>query len=216
MSKFSGSKFSESEFDSSQKVSRETFESKYGAELYKKLDEFRDLLLKWNKKINLISKNTLNSIFDRHILDSLQILEYIPKESEIIDLGSGGGFPGIILSLAGIQQMTLIESDSRKTAFLLQAASLCEQKIDIINERVENIEGLSCDVITSRGFASLDNIFKLSEKISVKDKFLLHKGASYTEELASAEKHWLFKVHAHDSITSDQGKILEISNLVRL
>ena len=187
-------------------VSREAFE---------KIIEFEKLLLKWNKTINLISAKTSGDIMNRHILDSLQLLPLIDKNSKIIDLGSGAGFPAIILSIAGIKDITLIESDSRKTAFLLQASKLSNNNIEIINDRIENIDNLQCDIITSRAFAELYSIFEFSSKIKVRNKFLLHKGAGYKNEILKAQKHWLFNKTVHDSITSETGKILEITDLTR-
>lgn len=180
-------------------------------EIYERLVEYQKLLLKWNKSINLISPSTSDEIFERHILDSLQLLNFIKnKNVSIIDLGSGAGLPGIILSIAGVKKVTLIESDARKAAFLLQASRLSDEKTEIINDRIENISGLKCDIITSRAFASLEKIFAFAKNIALKDKYLLHKGATYEQEIADAEKHWLFKSKVHDSITSNYGKILEI------
>lgn len=184
-------------------------------EIFAKIIEFKELLLKWNKAINLISAKTSNDVMNRHILDSVQLLPFIEKESSVIDLGSGAGFPAIILSIAGINNITLIESDSRKAAFLIQAAKISSNKIKIINDRIENIENLQCDIITSRAFAELDYIFEYSSRIKVKSKFLLHKGAGYKNEIAKAEKHWLFNRTVHDSITSETGRILEITDLTR-
>jgi 16S rRNA (guanine527-N7)-methyltransferase len=185
-------------------------------EAYKKIIEFQQLLLKWNKTINLISSSTVQDVMNRHVLDSLQLLSYMDKCSKVIDLGSGAGFPAIILSIAGVEDVTMIESDSRKSAFLLQAARLSEYKPKIINDRIENIDNLSCDIVTSRAFAELDSIFEYSSKIEVKDKYLLHKGAGYKNEILNAKKHWLFNETVHDSITSETGNILEITDLERI
>lgn len=182
-----------------------------------RIEEFTLLIKKWNKVINLVSANDLPELMHRHILDSLQLLLYIKLEDRIIDFGSGGGFPALILSLAGVKEITLIESDSRKIAFLRQAAKLSEQKIEIINERIENIEPKICDIITARAFAELDKIFKLADKnFTVRKKYLLHKGASFQTELAKAQKEWLFDLKLHASLTSAEGKLLEISNLKRV
>ena len=167
-------------------------------EAYEKLLEFNELLLKWNKAINLISPGTVNDIMVRHVLDSIQLLPYIEENSSIIDLGSGAGFPSIILSIVGLKDVTLIESDARKCTFLLQASKLSSGKIQVINDRIENLEGFSCDIITSRAFASLDKIFEFSSKIKVRNKYLLHKGAGYKSEIRGARKHWLFNEIVHD------------------
>jgi len=182
-----------------------------------RIKAYSKLLLKWNGTINLISPNTIQEVLERHINDSLQLLSYIPsRDISIIDLGSGGGLPGIILSLAGVKKMTLIESDSRKAAFLLQAAKISGEEVIVINDRLENIADLECDIVTSRAFAELNKIFYLSRHIKIKDKYLLHKGKKYQEEILAAKKHWLFDNKVHDSITSDSGKILEITNVINI
>ena len=183
-------------------------------EEYERLLKYRDLLLRWNKVINLVSSRAVNDILNRHILDSVQILKFINnKNVSIIDVGSGAGFPGVVLSICGINDVTLIESDSRKVAFLLQSALLSPCKIKIKNDRVENLKGLECDIMTARAFSSLESIFDYTERIKVRDKYLLHKGKSYGSELLKARSRWLFNVQIHDSITSDYGKILEITDL---
>lgn len=183
-------------------------------EEYDRLLKYCDLLLKWNKVINLVSSRAVYDILNRHVLDSVQILKFIDnKNVSIIDIGSGAGFPGVILSICGVNDVTLIESDSRKVAFLLQSALLSPCKIKIKNDRVESLKGLECDIITARAFSSLESIFDYTERIKVRDKYLLHKGKSYGSELMKARSRWLFNVQIHDSITSDYGKILEITDL---
>ena len=181
-----------------------------------RINQYISLLIKWNEKINLISKNTIADVINRHILDSLQLQTYIRNNDSLIDLGSGAGLPGMVLSIAGVKDVTLIESDSRKCAFLLQASKLSYNEITIINKRIEDVSELKCNVLTSRAFASLEKIFNISSKIGVKNKYLLHKGAGYRLEIEDAKKHWLFNQILHDSITSKEGKILEISNLRRI
>jgi 16S rRNA (guanine527-N7)-methyltransferase len=189
-------------------------ESFVSREVYEKLMEYIKLLLKWNNTINLISSNTINEVVHRHIIDSLQLLKFIEnKDIKIVDLGSGAGFPAIVLSIAGIRKVTLIESNSRKVSFLLQAAKLSQGDVEIVNDRIEDVVGLRCDIVTSRAFASIDKIFALSQGLEVSNKYLLHKGEKYQEEVFKAEKHWLFNIKVHDSITSDYGKILEITDV---
>ncbi len=178
------------------------------------LREYSDLLMKWNKKINLVSSNSLKDIEQRHILDSIQLLNYIKEKNiSVLDLGSGAGLPGIVLSICGIKKVVLVESNERKAAFLLQASKISFESIEIKNSRAETLSALSCDIVTSRAFADLSSIFNYCRNIEVKEKFLLLKGKKYEEEIAEARKHWLFKVKIHDSITSKEGKILEITNV---
>lgn len=176
--------------------------------------QYVSMIEKWNRSINLVSHNDFNNFYQRHILDSLQVLNFINnKDISVIDVGSGSGLPGVLLSFAGITNVTLIESDSRKAAFLFEVSKLSSNKIDIINDRVEKIDGLKCDILTSRAFANISSLLKYTKKIEVKDKFLLHKGSLYKKELTNAKKDWLFEEKVHDSITSIDGKIIEIEKL---
>ena len=116
-------------------------------ETFEKLSAYVDLLLKWNSKINLISKNTVDEVWIRHILDSAQIIKYIEDKSyRVLDVGSGAGLPGIILSILGVENITLVDSDQRKCSFLLEAARLLNLKLKVINDRVENICDKEFDV----------------------------------------------------------------------
>jgi len=186
-------------------ISRETIE---------RLKKFEELILKWNQKINLVSSNS-DQLWQRHIIDSIQLLEFIEsKNIDLLDVGSGAGFPGVVLSIAGVKKVTLVESDSKKAAFLLQAASLSSNKIFIINDRIENVS-LQCDILTSRAWANINNIFKFSKKIIVRDKYLLLKGKNYVSELEKAKNEWEFEYNIENSITSLESKIIEIRNLTQ-
>lgn len=175
------------------------------------LIKYQELLLKWNKAINLISKKSVSEIWERHILDSLQLLNYIDRFDKIIDIGSGAGFPGIVLSIGGVKDVTLIECDTRKAVFLHQAAKLSPNKITIIEERVDEKFSADCDILTCRGFSTITNILLVTQGVNRK-KLLLLKGESYDKEIEEAQKDWLFNVKVHDSMTSNKGKILEITD----
>ncbi|MCC8417256.1 MAG: 16S rRNA (guanine(527)-N(7))-methyltransferase RsmG [Rickettsia endosymbiont of Bryobia graminum] len=188
-------------------IPRETIEA---------LKKYQSLVLKWNKVINLVSYSTEAEFWTRHILDSLQLMKYINNfDNTIVDIGSGAGLPGIILSIAGIRNVTLIESDERKVSFLIQATKCSNNKINIINDRIENVV-LECDIVTSRAFAPLEKIFSYTKNIRVKDKYLLLKGQKYQEEITNAKKKWLFNHLTYDSMTSNNSKIIEISNLEKI
>ncbi len=178
------------------------------------LVEYQSLLLKWNKSINMISKNSEYDLWERHILDSLQLIKYIKLDERVVDIGSGAGLPGVILSIGGVKDVTLVESDSRKAVFLRQASKLSLNKINIIEERLDNNFEGDYDILTSRGFGSISNILQLTSNLKL-SKMLLLKGKNCDKEVIEASKHWLFNVLLHDSITGD-GKIVEISNIKRL
>ncbi len=179
-------------------------------EIIATLEKYQQLVLKWNDVINLVSKSTIQDFWVRHIVDSLQLLEFIPnRDIELIDVGSGAGLPGIVLSIAGVRNVTIIEADSRKCAFLLQAAALSSNKIVVINQRVEDVK-LTCDILTSRAFANLNKIFSCTANIKVRDKYLLLKGENYQTELKEACDNWSFDYLEHESATAVKSKILEI------
>ena len=178
------------------------------------LIEYQSLLLKWNKSINMISKNSEDDLWERHILDSLQLIKYIKLDARIIDIGSGAGLPGIVLSIGGVKEVTLVESDSRKAVFLRQASKLSLNKISIIEERLDSSFKGNYDILTCRGFGSINNILQLTSNLNL-GRMLLLKGKNCDKEVTEANKHWLFNVLLHDSITGD-GKIVEISNIKRL
>ncbi|ABE05432.1 16S rRNA (guanine(527)-N(7))-methyltransferase RsmG [Rickettsia bellii] len=185
-------------------------------EVIEKLQIFQDLVQKWNKAINLISENSTQNFWKRHILDSLQLIQYInDKEIHLVDIGSGAGFPGIILSIAGVASTSLIEADLRKCIFLEKAAKISNNNIQIINQRIEKTE-ISCNILTCRAFSNLNTIFDCTKNISVQNKFLLPKGKSYLSEIKEARKKWLFKCLINQSITSKESKILEISDLTKI
>ncbi len=185
-------------------------------EIIEKLKEYQELVLKWNNTINLVSHNSVRDFWLRHVIDSLQLLQYIDnKDICLIDVGAGAGFPGIVLSIAGIKSVTLIESDIRKCVFLEKASNISDNNIKVINQRTEKTE-FDCNILVCRAFAPLSMIFSYTENIVVKEKFLLLKGKNYYAELEAAKKNWSFDYSVHKSMTSEEGKILEIRNLVKI
>ncbi len=186
-------------------------------EIKEKLLEYVNILTKWNDSINLISSGDVEKIWERHVIDSVQLLKYIDNVNiEVLDIGSGAGFPGVILSLSGIKKVTLVESDQRKVVFLNQVKKISPNEINIIHTRVEELTNVTCDILTSRAFSNMDKLFSVCCNFNIKDKMLLHKGSSFAEELDQAKKHWLFDLKIHDSITPGMGKILEIYNLRKI
>ncbi|WP_347939231.1 16S rRNA (guanine(527)-N(7))-methyltransferase RsmG [Rickettsia oklahomensis] len=185
-------------------------------EMLEKLEMFQELIKKWNKAINLVSDNSIHNFWQRHILDSLQLIQYIDnKEIHLVDIGSGSGFPGIVLSIAGVAKVSLIEADLRKCIFLEEASKLSNNNIQIINQRIEKVE-MDCSILTCRAFSNLNTIFNCIKNISVQEKFLLLKGKNYLTEIVEAKKKWLFDYLIHQSISFREGKILEVSNLTKI
>lgn len=180
------------------------------------IDDFIKLLSEWNAKINLVSCKDLEDLINRHIVDSLQLIKYIDKDQEIFDIGSGAGFPGLMLSYAGIAKVNLVEKISKKSSFLNVAASLSKNKVVVYNQDVTQLTADNCDVITARGYAALDKIFAQTQNIyRSHTKYFLLKGKSLEEEIKNASEKWSFKYIIHQSDTSIEGKILEVEHLVK-
>jgi 16S rRNA (guanine527-N7)-methyltransferase len=175
------------------------------------IDKYIELLLAWNKKINLVSIVDEQELIDRHILDSLQLVDYIDESEVVFDIGSGAGFPGLILSFAGVKEVNLVEKTVKKADFLAVAASLSENKINVINRNVRELKVESCDVITARAFASLEDILFLTKGIAKKNtRYILQKGRNVEEEIKKASKKWTFQYIIHKSKTSADGCVLEL------
>jgi 16S rRNA (guanine527-N7)-methyltransferase len=194
-------------------VSRETIE---------KLNKYKDFLIRSNKLLNLIGKTTENDIFSRHFTDSAQIYDLIEDKSEIIDLGSGAGFPGVILKiLMDYNQIdgniTLIEKSPKKCKFLQDLIDKLDLTIKVVNLKIENFNLNKISTIVSRAFKNtvdtMDILFINNDKI---ESIILLKGKTYQQELEDAKKKYTFDVEKFRSITSDESFILKITNIKRI
>ena len=198
-----------------QDVSRETIE---------KLSVFQSFLLEQNQKFNLVSKNETNKIWIRHIHDSLRVLNLLDSNNSnnnILDIGSGGGFPAIPLAIATRDlgfKYTLCESITKKSNFLKLAIDMLQlSNIEVINDRVENIKNVKFDTITCRAVSKLTKIFTYSHHLTKQNTvFLLHKGINIVEEINNATKYWFFE---HELIKNDleEGSfIIKINGLKKI
>ncbi|NSX53577.1 16S rRNA (guanine(527)-N(7))-methyltransferase RsmG [Parasulfitobacter algicola] len=195
-------------------VSRETFD---------KLKIYEDLTKKWNPHINLVSKNTLNSMWNRHILDALQLVDYVDASTnKYSDLGSGGGFPGMVLAIIFSEQSPstetiLVESDKRKAEFLRTVSRELEVEVKVIAERIEEIPDLKANLITARALAPLDRLLSFVYRhLNADGIALLPKGNSYQDEITAAKKNWRFDLEVKPSMTSTDATILKIGALSRV
>lgn len=184
-------------------------------ETFERLKLYNDLLLKWQDKINLVGKDTLNDVWRRHFLDSLQLINFISdKQKTIVDLGSGAGFPGMVLAICGYENVHLIESDSRKVAFLREVARITDTKISIHNCRIENNPIIKIDIFVSRALAPLEKLFKLIEKsVSHGTICFFHKGKNYSIENESALLNYQYDITVTQSVADLHGVVLRISNI---
>ena len=188
-----------------------------------KLSIFRDFLLKENQKTNLIAKSQKDKIWMRHIHDSLRILALLEgkKPINILDIGSGGGFPGIPLAIATKNldiQYTLIESIKKKSAFLESARKLLDlSNVKVINKRVENLKNVEFDIITCRALAKLTQIFNYSHHLTKQNTvFLLHKGINIVDEINEATKCWFFEHELIKNKLEKNSFIVKINGLKKI
>ena len=201
------------DFCSIQYVSRET---------YDKFKIYYETLIKWQKSINLISNSTLDSIWNRHILDSAQLYKYTQNmKGNILDFGSGAGFPGLVLAMMGNENVNAVESDEKKCIFLKEVARLSDTKINIHNSRIEKLKFINPELITARALAPLiklieyiENYMKQGDNLR-KDlpKLLFLKGKNYKQELSELKKIRNFDVTVFSSMSDEYGKILNIKNI---
>jgi 16S rRNA (guanine527-N7)-methyltransferase len=201
------------EFCSYQYVSRETFN---------KFKIFIEVLLKWQKSVNLISNSTINTIWKRHFLDSAQLYTYSQDiKGNILDIGSGAGFPGMILAMMGNNNVNLIESDQKKCIFMREVARLTNTKVKIYNCRIEDLDYMKPELIISRALAPLSKLIeyvdnhmnKNIEENKATPKLLFLKGKNYNNEIYDLLKIKKLEIDIFPSITDDFGKVLYIKNI---
>ena len=191
-------------------VSRETIE---------KLNIYNDFLLENNKLLTLIGKTTEKHVFSRHFKDSAQIYNLIEDKSEIIDIGSGAGFPGIIIKILMVNDkikgnVVLIDKSPKKCKFLQDLSNKLSLMLKIENIRLEDYKFSKISTVVSRAFKktvdTIDILFKNNKKIR---NIILIKGKTYQQELDDAKKKYTFHVEKFRSITSDESYILKISDI---
>lgn len=190
-------------------VSHETFE---------RLKGYVDLLLQWQNRINLISPATIPDIWSRHILDSLQLIDLKPDARHWLDIGSGGGLPGLVIgcvmaSYAGAR-VELVESNGKKGAFLRHVATSLNLPVEVHVGRIEDvlITLSTPQVISARALASLDALLGFSNLLLKRGVIgLFPKGREYQDELTAAEKNWHFKTELHTSVTDSKARILQVT-----
>ncbi|MEM9433485.1 MAG: 16S rRNA (guanine(527)-N(7))-methyltransferase RsmG [Pseudomonadota bacterium] len=184
------------------------------------LERYVAEIRKWNPAINLISPNSLDDIWHRHIADSLQVSENIPVSVKIVaDFGSGGGLPGLVTAIVAKERYPkihsiLVESDARKSAFLSTVISKLELNAAVKTSRIETLDCLGVDLITARALAPLSDLCHYTSlHLSNGGTALFLKGRSYESEVDEARKHWQFDLTVIPSKTDSQAAILSLKNL---
>jgi 16S rRNA (guanine527-N7)-methyltransferase len=190
-------------------VSRETRRS---------LDRFAALLLRWNRTVNLISRTDEPHLWERHIGDSLQLLPLAdPEFGRGIDLGSGAGFPGLVLALASGVHFDLIEADRRKCAFLREAARITGAPVEVHPVRIEAAALQPARLVTARALAPLEHLLQMAAPLlSAGGQCLFLKGETVAAELTHAATKWQMQVDRIPSQTRPSACILRVSHLARV
>jgi 16S rRNA (guanine527-N7)-methyltransferase len=200
--------FGPEEFAAATGVSRETLA---------RLKAFVGLLTDWNARHNLVSKTSLDEVWQRHVLDSAQLAPLIPPEAKTLaDLGSGAGFPGLVLAvlLQGQVAVTLFEATRKKVEFLRAAADRLALGVTVRNERIEETARAVFDVLTARACAPLPELLEYAQHFAGPQTVCLFlKGQNVGVELTEAGKSWRMKVREHPSVTHPFGVVLEIREL---
>jgi 16S rRNA (guanine527-N7)-methyltransferase len=187
-------------------VSRETRE---------RLELYVARLLTWQQRLNLIGASTIPDVWRRHVLDSAQLMPLIGRESRrLVDLGSGAGFPGLVLAIMGARGVELIEADERKAAFLADAIRATGVAATVRTARVEDLRGPQADTVTARALAPLPRLLALARPfVHGGTRCLFLKGARVEAELTDAYKMWKMRVELVPSRTDPHGRIVVIEGL---
>ncbi len=192
-------------------VSRETAD---------KFITYFDLIQKWNRNTALVQVDTLDQFYSRHILDSLQLISILPTFSNGIDLGTGAGFPGMVLTIAGIHNITLCDSNQRKIIFLNELSRLIDVPCTTLCTRIENITTPIYDLVISRAYSNLSTLLMQTLHVSRETKNpvtgIFLKGKIVDNEIEFAYKEYDFNYDKINSITSDEGVILKVYNIRKL
>lgn len=181
-------------------------------------------LEEWQQTLNLVSRNSIPDLWDRHMRDSIQLVEHIPAGTRsITDIGSGAGFPGLVLAIVTGLPTELIESHARKGAFLREVAAATDAPVTVTTARVEDVarerwsqrrESVDnpVNILTARALAPLEKLCEMADLLGAQH-CLFMKGGRWQEELTAAEKRWRIKHQTFESVTSPESRIIRITGL---
>jgi 16S rRNA (guanine527-N7)-methyltransferase len=182
----------------------------------KSLEDFVILLLQENEKFNFIGKSTVENVWDRHILDSAQLLRFIEnKNLKFADFGTGAGFPGFVLSILGLREIHLVEKAFRKADFLRRVKLLSQNRVFVHQAKIEELSPMEFDCIVSRALAPLDELLNYTKKFLKKNGYCLFlKGKNLNQEIEEAKKKFQFHYELFPSLTSEESNIIKVSNII--
>ncbi len=201
---------------------RDAFQNRFGVsrETLERLDVYAGLLKKWNPAINLVSKTTIQNLWQRHFFDSAQIYQFkTDKPAKWADLGSGGGFPALVLAILAVDtspqsSFVLVESDMRKSTFLRTVLRELDLNGVVITKRIEETDPLNADILTARALAPLDKLLEYAALHLNPNGFAVFpKGEKFRSEIKEALAHWHFDVKETASEINPSGALLKIGGI---
>lgn len=199
---------------------RERFQGQFNVsrETLEQLDAYAEALAKWNPRINLVAKSTLPDLWTRHFADTAVLHALAPPEGHWLDMGSGGGFPGLVIAaMRPDQPMTLLESDQRKCAFLRQTARAMDLSVTVLTDRIEGAPPQAADILSARALAPLDMLLTFAERHGhAGTHSLFLKGERVEEELTTARQCWTFTHTTHPSGSGSAGVVLALRDIARV
>ncbi len=189
-------------------VSRETLE---------RLGVYLDLLVRWQRAINLVGPATLADPWRRHILDSAQLIPHIPdKGAATYDLGSGAGLPGLVLAIMGCTDIHLVESDQRKAQFLSEVIRTLDLSVIVHKQRIQSLSAGCADILTARALAPLPRLLDLSAALMRPGTVCVFlKGRNASDELTAARKCWRMTAQTFPSMSDPSGSVLKLRDIIR-
>lgn len=202
-------RFGPEDFAAATGVSRETLD---------RLIQYEQLLCQWQERLNLVGPSTVPDIWRRHFWDSAQLLDHVEWRSgpglTWLDLGSGAGFPALVIALMGAGHVHLIEKSPRKCQFLRAVAAATDAPVTIHEARVEDAAPGAVNMITARAFAPLKRLLALAHPFFCEGTIaLFHKGQNLDDELTEATRYWKMQTTFHPSVTDERGRIVRVENL---
>lgn len=183
-----------------------------------RLEAYAAILRKWQRAVNLVGAATLPHLWRRHFLDSAQLFPLVPKGATVLlDLGSGAGFPGLVLAMMGVPEVHLVESDARKCEFLREAARAAGVAGVVVHRaRVADVPPFPVDVVTARALAPLDDLIGYAAPfLALGGVCLFPKGKGAERELTMARKRWTFALACFPSVTDPAAKVLRLEGIRR-
>ena len=205
-------------------ITEENFKSKFNVsrETMDKLEAYVALLRKWNPKINLVSKSTLQDVWHRHMADSAQLWALAPEGAKHwLDIGSGAGFPGLVIAAMAAEKapemmVTMVESDRRKSVFIQTVAREMGVSVKMKTDRIESIPSENADILSARALASLPQLLEFAEQHRKPNGICLFpKGARVDSELTETSSCWHMSYKKFPSMTDSSAVILRIGELHR-